>query len=128
MTPHARAWPMGRWDEIPPRCLVTCLACAERPTMTPQPEPAGVQHHIGPLPPIPPGPIASSLKSVVHASLNQLPPDSSGARVAVSHDKGVELVFAHRGANGRWQVDAWVGKNFRTATSIEWTASAQVLW
>jgi hypothetical protein len=88
----------------------------------------GVVHFRGPLPPVPPGPIASAIKQVTYGSLNLLPPSANGARVRLSHDKGVELAVAHRSADGHWQVDLWVGKNWTKSTSVEWNATAQILW
>ena len=88
----------------------------------------GVVHVLGPLPPVPPGPIASAIKQVTFGALNGLPPGANGARIALSHDQGLELAFAHRSRDGHWTVDAWVGKGFQQSSSIEWHASAQVLW
>jgi hypothetical protein len=72
----------------------------------------GVVHHLGSVPPVGPGPIASRLKSIVHEALGELPPGTAGAAVHVTSDAGVNLVFAHRSAGGRWTVDAWVGRKW----------------
>lgn len=88
----------------------------------------GVVHHLGPVPPVAPGIMQSAVKQVTAAALGQLPPGAGGAVVKLTHDKGVEVAFAHRGRNGKWQVDAWVGKNFSKASSIEWGAEAKILW
>lgn len=90
--------------------------------------PDGVVHSVGPLPPVAPGPIASSIKKAVHEALGELPAGAGGAIVRLSHDKGVELAFAHRSQNGRWQVDAFVGKGFQSTDTIRWGAEARMLW
>lgn len=91
--------------------------------------PDGVVNTLGPLPPVPEGPLASAIKRVTHEALAGLPPGANGARVEISHDKGIELAFAHRSENGRWTVDAWVGKNFYKADSpLEYGATATILW
>lgn len=87
----------------------------------------GVVHTLGPLPPVAPGPIASRLKALVHESLGQLPPGAGGAKVEVTSDAGVNVVFAHRGKSGRWQVDAWVGKSWGRDPA-QFGGSATVLW
>lgn len=78
------------------------------PLSTPQP---GVVHTLGPLPPVPPGPIASSLKSHVYAALAEIPDGKQGALVGVATESGVNLVVAHR-VDDRWTVAAWVGKTW----------------
>lgn len=92
------------------------------------PDAPGVVHALGPLPPVEPGPIASAIKQVTHEALRGLPPGAKGARIALSHDRGVELAFAHRTRDGHWTVDAWVGRGFAQSSTIEWSATAQVLW
>ncbi len=74
----------------------------------------GVIYHKGPLPPMAPGPIASRLKALVHQSLGDLEPGQTGASIEVTSDAGTNIVIAHRAANGVWQVDLWVGKNWGT--------------
>ena len=76
----------------------------------------GVQHHLGPLPPVEPGPIASSLKSRVHEALAEIPEGKQGALVGIATETGVNLVVAHR-AGDRWMVAAWVGKEWSGPTS-----------
>jgi hypothetical protein len=90
--------------------------------------PDEVVHSLGSMPPVPAGPIASAIKRVTFQALNDLPPGANGAIVKVSHTKGVELAFAHRGAEGRWSVSAWVGKNWAQSSPLEFGATAQVLW
>lgn len=46
------------------------------------------------------------------------------AEVAVSLETGVNLVYAHKAPDGRWQAAAWVGSNWQG----ELTAGAQVTW
>jgi hypothetical protein len=87
----------------------------------------GVVHSLGPLPPLAPGPIASTLKKVVHEALGELPPGTSGAAVHVTSDAGVNLVFAHRGASGNWQVDAFVGRKWGN-NPVTFEAKATILW
>lgn len=87
-----------------------------------------VIHHPGPLPPVPPGAIASSIKKATFDALAQLPAGSGGAVVRLSHDQGVELAFAHKGANGNWQVDAYVGKKWEKGSPLTWRGDASVLW
>jgi hypothetical protein len=91
-------------------------------------EVSGVVHSLGPLPPIEPGPIASAVKQVTFAALSGLPPDARGAIVHLSHERGVEVAMAHRSQDGRWRVDAWFGKELTKSSTINWTASASVLW
>jgi hypothetical protein len=76
----------------------------------------GVIHHLGPLPPIEPGPIASSLKSRVHQALAEIPDGKQGAIVGIATEKGVNLVVAHR-ANDRWMVASWIGKEWGGAVT-----------
>lgn len=94
---------------------------------TPTKPPDGVIYSPGPLPPVAPGPIASRLKSIVHESLGQLPPGAGGAKVEVTSDAGVNLVVAHRGANGRWETSLWIGKSWGKDPAT-FGASAAVIW
>jgi hypothetical protein len=87
----------------------------------------GVVHHFGSQPPVPPGPIASMLKSKVVEALGELNPGTGGAAIHLSSDAGVNLVFAHRGKNGRWQVDTWLGKHWEKP-DCGWGAQAKILW
>lgn len=74
-------------------------------------EPKGVIHSLGPLPPVPPGPIASMLKQQVHQALSEIPEGKQGALVAVATESGVNLVMAHR-VDDKWTAAAWVGKTW----------------
>jgi hypothetical protein len=79
--------------------------------------PGGVVHHLGPAPPLLPGPIASSIKSAVHDALRLIPPDKNGALVAVATENGVNLAVAHRSGSGNFEVAAWIGKSWGEALS-----------
>ena len=73
----------------------------------------GVVHSIGPLPPVPAGPIASMLKQQVHAALAEIPEGKQGALVGIATEHGVNLAVAHRSKDGRWVTAAWIGKDWQ---------------
>lgn len=87
----------------------------------------GVVHYIGPLPPVAPGAIASSIKRATFEVLNAEPPSTSGAVVRLTHDRGAELAIAHRGKDGRWGVATWVGKSW-DSDPVTWGAEIVVRW
>lgn len=86
----------------------------------------GVQHSIGSLPPVPPGPIASMLKQQVHQALSEIPEGKQGALVAVATESGVNLVVAHRSRDGRWTANAWIGKEWTKPVSAG--ANVKLTW
>lgn len=60
----------------------------------------------------PPSQIRASIKTQVDAALADIPPEKTGALVAVSTPVGVNLAVAARLRTG-WTIAAWVGKNWR---------------
>lgn len=89
------------------------------------PDPGGVVHSLGPLPPVPPGPIAAMIKSQVHQVLAEIPDGKNGALVAVGTAEGINLAVAHR-TGDHFTVVAWIGKSW--TGPLDGGASVRATW
>lgn len=61
----------------------------------------------------PPSNIRGSIKAAVAEVIATIPPGKKAVvEIAVALETGVNVVYAFKGANGKWTVASWLGSNW----------------
>ena len=71
--------------------------------------------------------IRGAIRAEVAKVLAEIPPDKTGAIVAVATPRGVNLAVAAKTAQG-WEVAAWIGKSWGQGSAVDYGAQVKKTW
>jgi hypothetical protein len=90
------------------------------------PLPASLTNRKGVASNSPTGPIILDISHAIATAVDALPPETSGAMVAIGTNTGVNFAVVHRIGKDRFAVAAWLGKDW--GDRLEGGAAVRVTW